>query len=639
MCTACKRLSLDCTYPKEHHPNTNRASQRISSKASFRSHLDEVKSWPQHPQMTHHELLRQSRTDTAPLPGNPDRPVQHISDLDVMEDLHFPLHFTRVERQRVPADISPDLGPLHVNPHPLDHISVGGGGKDFLTPLLQPANGLLPESHTLPSISGHNSSVPHQDAHSFDSFVFSPSANLTVGDELMEPFAAAESANAYGAMLVNRPQVTSSPSVNSARALNKPLQTPRTEPSDTNSNSIGPSTVKLKSVYPDLTEDAVKLFEYFRDEQSILMSVSPLNYFRSVFLAFSLRYRAILYGILAWAAWHQGDKEEVARHLFDQASVLVRGETLNSRSKEEILAALLILASAKICSGDTSDWRPYLVMAGETIHLHGGLTSFMESESVRWLLKNFAYHEILTSSSLNMPKLFSANDFEIIFNQPSSASLPDTLCACCQPLFVVLERINELTRRVRLLFPPGVDSEARKLPPSSTSQSPGPSGEEVENIYVMAHNLEDKIWALQPAHKILQHLSDHDIRLQLALFDSFRLVAVIHMYQSVLRINSASLSMRVASNRLHRTMDQLFGTMVEGILTFPLFILGVSATNPNTRKYVKDRFNAMVDRLSARNVTQAYSLVEKVWALDDFGRNHVDWNELVDLEGLHFCFA
>lgn len=636
MCTACKRLSLDCSYPKEHHANTNKTSQKLSFKAAIRAELDDVKPWSEHPQMTHHALLKPGCTDATPQSGNPDRLVQQMSDLDVIADLHFPLHFSRIERQHRPAGIRSDMTPLNVDHLPLDHISVGGGGKDFLTPLLQPVNGLMPEGHAAPGNVTHNSTLANApSAHEFDSFEFGPSDNLTVGDELIEPFAAAESANAYGAMLANRPQA---PIPSSVHALSKSPGA-QSESSDTGSNSMGPSTEKLKVVYPDLTKDAIKLFEYFRDEQSILMSVSPLNYFRSVFLAFSLRYRAILYGILAWAAWHQGDKEEVARHLFEQASVLVRGETLNSRSKEEILAALLILASAKICSGDTSDWRPYLVMAGETIHLHGGLTSFMESESVRWLLKNFAYHEILTSSSLNMPKLFSANDFEIIFNQPSSASLPDTLCACCQPLFVVLERINELTRRVRLLLPPDVDSGAHKLRSSSSSQNQGPTGEEVETIYIMAHNLEDKIWALQPAHKILQHLSDHDVRLQLALFDSFRLVAIIHMYQSVLRINSASLSMRVASNRLHRTMDELFGTMVEGILTFPLFILGISATNPNTRKYVKDRFDAMVNRLSARNVTQAFSLVEKVWALDSFGRNHVDWNELVDLEGLHFCFA
>lgn len=200
-------------------------------------------------------------------------------------------------------------------------------------------------------------------------------------------------------------------------------------------------TCMLQNAYPNLDSEGIELFEYFRDYQSAMATVSPVNYFRTVFLAISLRCSSTLYALIGWAAWHRGD-EDIGRKYFALATE--RMELREPMLKKEVLASLLCMASGKICCGDVSDWQ-YMRWAAEVIQKQGGLASFLESKSVRWLLKYFAYHEILASSSLECPMIFSSQDFVFIFSQETE-KFPDTLCVCCEDLFVELVAINELAR-------------------------------------------------------------------------------------------------------------------------------------------------------------------------------------------------
>lgn len=377
-----------------------------------------------------------------------------------------------------------------------------------------------------------------------------------------------------------------------------------------------PTLAVLRKAYPSINADEIKLFEYFRDKQSQLMSVSTLNYFRSVFLAMSLRFRPVLDGILAWASFHSGQEESGKRYLTKTANYLQNDEAV-PKSKEEILATLLILASSKICSGDVSDWRQYMHWAAMVIHQYGGLTSFMESESVRWLLKNFAYKEILTSSSLSTPTLFSSSDFEFIFSQ-STAKLPDSLCGGCEPIFVTLAMINELSREVR-------------------------AAENDDDICLTvqskAYAIEQRIWTEKPDPEILINLEDQELKLQIALFEAFQQVAVLHLYQSALRMNSASFLVRCAHHHLLKFLTPLLTTQVEGCLIFPMFIAGICCADSNKRQYILELFAGLARRVLAGNVQQVESLMQEVWRHDQNGRMYVDWNEIADSKGLTFSFA
>lgn len=384
-------------------------------------------------------------------------------------------------------------------------------------------------------------------------------------------------------------------------------------------NEPTPSTCMLQSAYPNLDLEGIELFEYFRDYQSAMATVSPVNYFRTVFLAISLRCSSTLYALIGWAAWHRGD-EDIGRKYFALAAE--RMELREPMLKEEVLASLLCMASGKICCGDVSDWRQYMRWAAEVIQKQGGLASFLESKSVRWLLKNFAYHEILASSSLECPMLFSSQDFAFIFSQETE-KFPDTLCACCEDLFVELVAINELARDAKHQDELELHNEVGEWSP----------------ITARAKAIERKILACRPDTELLANLSITDLRLQVVLFEVFQKVAILHLYQCIFHVCSRSPLIRKSARELNVLLPQLLCSQVEGAILFPLFITGAASWCSQQRKSVSEMLDGLSKRVRARNVTQVKSLLEEVWSLDHDGTRCVDWNELAQNKGVVLSFA
>lgn len=380
-----------------------------------------------------------------------------------------------------------------------------------------------------------------------------------------------------------------------------------------------PSSSALRQAFPDLEPEGVELFEYFRDYQSGIATVSPVNRFQTVFLAISLRCRSTLYALIGWAGWHKGDEANGQKY-FTLATKQMK--STDPALKEEVLASLLCMASGKICSGDVSDWRQYMQWAANVIRQHGGLSSFLESESVRWLLKNFAYHEILASTSLKLPILFSSRDFAFIFAQETE-KLPDTLCACCEGLFIEIVAINELAR----------DLQQQEALESNLERG------EWSCIMSRARMLERQILNCRPDTEVLANLSVTDMRLQVVLFELFQKVAVLHLHQCVLHVCSRSPMVRGLANDIHILLPQLLCSQVEGAVLFPLFIAGVASWKPRQRESVKEMFDGLSQRVRARNVRQCELILEKVWHLDQDGTHYVDWNELASKNGIALSFA
>lgn len=386
----------------------------------------------------------------------------------------------------------------------------------------------------------------------------------------------------------------------------------------TDSISYAPSTKELTERYPDLSEKGILLFEYFRDKQSLLMSVSPLNYFRSVYLVFALRCKAVLYALLAWAGFHAGLNDQ-GNEFFEKATSLVLNKESSKLAKEELLASILILAAAKIFSGDIKYWHDYMRWAAAVIQSHGGIFSFMESDSVKWLLKNFAYKEILRSSSSQLPALFTPAEFEFIFAQSMSTKLPDSLFACCEPLFVVISIINDMALKVGNV---ALDDRGA-----------------LESIFKQTQAIEQRIKLAKPDERLLQALSAEEKNLQLHVFHVFKIVALLHIYQAVLHSNSATLRMRYMNLRLIEALHDLLGTSLEGLLAFPLFIAGICCSEESQRSKVIEMFNSVQIRLNFTHLEQVQMVVKEVWRLDEHGNKYVDWNELIESQGLNLSFC
>lgn len=568
ICRACRKLNFACEYP---HPGTERQRARRSKYTI-------------------------SEDITSPTRSVKPPPAQSHS-IQPTDHLLFPLHFSREE--------SPSFNSIlwSLPPPPLD----------LEAPYLLDLDRQLTPHVGGPHDAGSNSSKSSSSLAEV-TYVPSEGINLAKPDQTQRLPSIANSNSSIDVEVQDNDPESQFVRLPQRGALKSGLVF---DAKVGTTVTPAPSTLMLKSNYPDLGDDAIALFEYFRDKQSLVLSASPLNYFRSVYLALSLKCRAVLYAILAWASWHLKIAENV-RTYSEEAAQLIKKEERNVLAKEEVLATILILATVRIHSGIIGDWRQYQLWAAQVIQLNGGIMSFIECDSIRWLLKNFAYKEILTASSTQTPSLFSPLEFEFIFSLPMSINLPDTVLACCEPLFVILSKVNSISL------------ELRGLPRTDRSS--------FESIYQRAQILEDHARAARPNQQLLEALDENESTVQNDLFELFKMVVLLHIQQAVLRINSSSLRLSIMDMQLIDAISASIETRVEGILTFPLFIAGICCADPGNRLRVMEMFDGLLARIDQHNLKEAQELVREVWKDDEMGEKYVDWNAIVDKRGLSPSF-
>lgn len=569
ICVACKKLKFACQYP---NPEYNRPRRR-KSKYSIDDDTFSALSKPQN--------------DSTPTAS---------SSIPSGEQLLFPLHFTR---NSIGASSSDNSILWSLPPPPLDLEA------PYLLDLDRQFTAQSTELSESNSTSSPVIDVAFVSAEGFDSPKVEDS-HLFLPAPADSPVISGESdANQDSQQFVRLPQRGAFKSSLIFDAKVGKTVTP------------APSTVMLKANYPDLSDDAIALFEYFRDKQSLVLSTSPLNYFRSVYLALSLKCRAVLYAILAWASWHLKLNDNLKMYS-EEAAQLIKKEERNTMAKEEVLATILILATVRIHSGIIGDWRQYQLWAAQVIQINGGIMSFIECDSIRWLLKNFAYKEILTASSTQTPSLFSPLEFEFIFSLPMSINMPDSVLACCEPLFVILSKVNAIAL------------EVRGIPRTDRSS--------FESTFQRAQILEDHARAARPNQELLKALDDHESKVQIDLFDLFKLVVLLHIQKAVLQINSSSLKMSIMDMQLIDAILHSIETRVEGILTFPLFIAGICCADAGNRLKVMEMFDSLLARIDQHNLKEVQELVREIWKNDQMGERYIDWNALVEKQGLSPSF-
>lgn len=188
---------------------------------------------------------------------------------------------------------------------------------------------------------------------------------------------------------------------------------------------INPSIVSGTTL-ASLSPIGKKLYEYYRDKLSLIASSAPKeeNMYHHTFLPMAHVDRCVLYGILAWSAFHLGGarmekqgayyiqraiegfsqrpvmEADTLEYYKDLASVIdvsdpditvekadgdpqyefQREQILSALSKDDTinmrLAAFLILCGVEICRGDVTRWSKYLEYGARLIRYKGGLQKF-----------------------------------------------------------------------------------------------------------------------------------------------------------------------------------------------------------------------------------------------------------------------
>lgn len=161
--------------------------------------------------------------------------------------------------------------------------------------------------------------------------------------------------------------------------------------------------------------------------------------------------------------------------------------------------------------------------------------------------------------------------------------------------------------------------------------------EDLDQVMIECQNIEQRIAGVKP--KIALCVSNRDLELQLTMFECFQVTAKIHLRQSVLRMNSASIEIQYLTTQLVKLLDVLLESDVEACLCFPMFIAGMNCVWKKDREGMTRRFKSFINRYKWKNVLRCQIVIRYIWELNHKGEKFVDWYAVVKTLGWDLSFA
>ncbi|KAG0671468.1 hypothetical protein C6P42_003485 [Pichia californica] len=513
-------------------------------------------------------------------------------------------------------------------------------------------------------------------------------------------------------------------------------------------------SIVLNSTLANLSPMGQKMYEYYRDKLSYVVCSAPKteNMYLKTFLPMAHIDKSVLYGIMAWSAFHLGmekqgnyyiklalqgffkrpilneeikgniqlicdevddNDDEIVKEIDENDDVeLYQDLELSKLNRDNMinmrLASFLILCGVEICKGDVSKWSKYLTYGAKLIKLKGGLERFNESKDEHFLVTNYAYHDITAIQVINERTIhFDLKEYEKMWRKSNELGFSDPLHGISSPVFKILAEINKLVIIVQKLIKRTMkdendndnnnnknnksDNTNDNNLHSSKNISDSPEGErfygleeedywingdidkssigsssidevfmngipstvsdewidndfdkevvleDFDQVMLECQNIEQRVVLVKP--KIAPGVSNKDLELQLTIFECFQITAKIHLRQSVLRMNSASIEIQYLTTQLIKLLDVLLGSDVEACLCLPMFIAGMNSVRKKDRFDMMKRFESFINRYKWKNVSRCQIVIRYIWKLNCKGEKFVDWYAVVKTLGWDLSFA
>ncbi|KAG7819689.1 hypothetical protein KL928_002363 [Ogataea angusta] len=457
------------------------------------------------------------------------------------------------------------------------------------------------------------------------------------------------------------------------------LETP---PSVASPLYASPSIV-TNSPLASLSSVGKQLYEYYRDNLCHVVSVVHKNenmYLRT-FLPMAHMDKSVLYGILAWSAFHLGGTrmEQQGQYYINRAIEVigerpllpnesrenyralaedVEDEELVTKETDEFddsvalstlgfsdminlrLAALMILCGVEICKGDVSKWAKYLPYGASLIKKKGGIRSFNGCKDEHFLVTNYAYHDMMSAAIVEDRQLhFALEEYEDMWIASNRIRFLDPLHGLSSPVFKILAEINQLAVKSRQTLKQYHDPEVPLSEDCCGAQKrPHRMAEVYDKFMHECYALDSKLNEASPNYILMNDMDPADFELQLTMFEAFQLAAKIHLRQSVLRMNPASMEIQYLVDQLAASLDILVGTRLEACICFPVFIAGMNSVYAD-REQMEARIDDVVKRYRWKNIVRCRLVMREVWKVNSNGERWVDWYEIVRRLGWDLSFA
>jgi len=361
--------------------------------------------------------------------------------------------------------------------------------------------------------------------------------------------------------------------------------------------------------------------------------------------------------LVAWSAGHIASTDASyettaleARSIALHALAKSVASPLDSSSCHETnTAACLVLLTSEVCQGDRTGWYNHLLGAKHIIESaqHTGIAGdatltgpevFKQSPEGQWVLRNFAYHDVLASVTLGRPPLISADYLEGI------TDVVDTYLGVASEVLTFISQASAFDHDA-LFTATGPDEPL----PFSTQQQ-------------FTMSLEAY---LEVKRKLHAWRCDTSAKPELAAVAyAYRSAALIHVYRRIrglLRlgqsmnhsihteefmddtISSISAGLKYQANQILAHVAKIpLNDIPESALLFPLFMAGgeVDPTETSQLDMIRMRLRMILEKRHFINVLSALEVLEELWELKRVHSDQMhdpetvaDWEDILKSQG------
>jgi len=346
--------------------------------------------------------------------------------------------------------------------------------------------------------------------------------------------------------------------------------------------------------------------------------------------------------LIAWSSSHLALQDQTYE-LVATANRCVALRSLStalssSKSEPEIgLAACLIHCAMESITGDTKQWFGHLVGAYEMIRSVAAvagttsldLSAFSSTVEGRWLLSNFAYHDIMMTVTEDRKPLIIGGEYWNFLEDQDHPDAADTYFGLASEIIYLISEISILN--VDMLNSQQALSSHNTIGTHATTIQPS------DPFSTTAHNLQRTLQTWTPPTSQSYTL--------LALANSYRSAALIHLYRTVRR-HRPHLTPAVTpqiSTQVSEIIAQIRcippGCLAESSLLLPLFMAGGEANNPEQIAFLRGRMRSIAEERQFRNVERCLAVLEEVWHFKlletkaDGLNGMIDWKDVLRRRG------
>ena len=350
---------------------------------------------------------------------------------------------------------------------------------------------------------------------------------------------------------------------------------------------------------------------------------------RIVLLPMAFEDKTLLDMLVAWSSSHLSLCDETYRvKALEHRSTALRSFTTalpNSQGSPEVsLACCLVFCSMSAILGDTAGWHNHLLGAAQIIRqaspsqsYHHGVEKLSRNFEGRWLLRNFAYHDVLMSVTLDRDPIIPGR----YWIRQASMEIDSYVGLACEPLALISET-STLNNEM------GQCAAANSYPEDDNAELPSFSGGGFLNR-ARAIESELQTWTC-PASE--------DFPL-VCLAEAYRSAALIHLYRTMrlcIPETAAEAESKVRSQVaavIHHIGQMPLNCLPECTSLFPLFMAGGEATSKADMQLVRDRLQHIITHRHFQNAASALSVLEELWlqhtSFMEISGGLLDWRDIL----------